>query len=152
METNPAIIFDDTCIVFGKESAKALELADLGKHRTDIQKDTGAILGVHNASLTVNEGEILAGSGNPDLLYNQIIRPWKSRLGLFYIEHRSFLLDLQLCWLTVLCIFARPRALRLVARQLDKLGADEALVRVALRQQALSPTAPPGASDVVRQR
>jgi lipopolysaccharide/colanic/teichoic acid biosynthesis glycosyltransferase len=29
-----------------------------------------------------DEGEILQGSTDPDLLYNQIIRPWKSRLGL----------------------------------------------------------------------
>ena len=99
-----------------------------------------------------DEGDILAPFPDPDLAYNQLIRPWKSRLGLFYIEHRSFWLDLQLCWLTVLCIFARSRALRLVARKLDNLGADEALVRVALRQQVLSPAPPPGATDVVTQR
>jgi lipopolysaccharide/colanic/teichoic acid biosynthesis glycosyltransferase len=99
-----------------------------------------------------DEGDILAPFHDADLAYNQLIRPWKSRLGLFYIEHRSFLLDLQLCLLTVLCIFARAAALRLVARKLGTLGADETLVRVALRQQALAPTPPPGATDVVTQR
>jgi len=33
-----------------------------------------------------DEGEILKGSTNPDLRYSQIIRPWKSRLALAYIE------------------------------------------------------------------
>ena len=33
-----------------------------------------------------DEGEILAGAADPDLLYNQIIRPWKSRLALLYLE------------------------------------------------------------------
>ncbi|MEO8577078.1 MAG: sugar transferase, partial [Gemmatimonadales bacterium] len=32
-----------------------------------------------------DEGEILQGSDDPDLKYNQVIRPWKSRLGLLYI-------------------------------------------------------------------
>ena len=37
-----------------------------------------------------DEGEILKESDDPDLDYNQLIRPWKSRLGIFYIENRSF--------------------------------------------------------------
>ena len=36
-----------------------------------------------------DEGEILAGSADPDLLYNQIIRPWKSRLALLYVDRRT---------------------------------------------------------------
>ena len=35
-----------------------------------------------------DEGDILDGSHNPELLYNQIIRPWKSRLALLCIEQR----------------------------------------------------------------
>ena len=37
-----------------------------------------------------DEGEILKDSDDPDLDYNQLIRPWKSRLGILYIENRSF--------------------------------------------------------------
>jgi lipopolysaccharide/colanic/teichoic acid biosynthesis glycosyltransferase len=129
------------------------------KRETDLYTDIErGLLGVRPgitdfASIVfADEGDILAPFQDADLAYNQLIRPWKSRLGLFYIEHRSFWLDLQLCWLTALCIFARAAALRLVARQLGNLGADEALVRVALRQQALVPTPPPGATDVVTQR
>ena len=42
-----------------------------------------------------DEGEILAGSADPDLLYNQIIRPWKSRLALLY--RGPGFLDLPMC-------------------------------------------------------
>ena len=35
-----------------------------------------------------DEGEILEGRDNPDLAYNQLIRPWKSRLGLLYIKNQ----------------------------------------------------------------
>ena len=43
-----------------------------------------------------DEGEILKCGSHPDLLYNQIIRPWKSRLALANIDHRSFWTDLWL--------------------------------------------------------
>ena len=41
-----------------------------------------------------DEGQILAGSDDADGLYNRIIRPWKSRLGLVYIANSSVLLDM----------------------------------------------------------
>ena len=34
-----------------------------------------------------DEGDILEGSEDPDLSYNQLIRPWKSRLAIFYINN-----------------------------------------------------------------
>ena len=43
-----------------------------------------------------DEGAILEGKSDPDLAYNQLIRPWKSRLGLIYIEHQSFIMDVKL--------------------------------------------------------
>ena len=42
-----------------------------------------------------DEGNILKEKNNPDLAYNQLIRPWKSRLGLIYVKNRSFLLDIK---------------------------------------------------------
>ena len=84
-----------------------------------------------------DEGDILAGSVNPDRDYDHLIRPWKSRLGIFYVKHCSFLLDLQLTWLTALALFSRKRALAAIAQLLDKLGADDRLIEVSRRSSAL---------------
>jgi lipopolysaccharide/colanic/teichoic acid biosynthesis glycosyltransferase len=99
-----------------------------------------------------DEGTILEGRPDPDLAYNQLIRPWKSRLALFYIEHRSVGLNLRLVWLTALTILNREKALAGVQRELRRLGADEALVRVACRTDELVPFPPPGSDEVVQSR
>jgi len=99
-----------------------------------------------------DEGEILEGKVDPDLSYNQLIRPWKSRLSLFYIDHRSIFLALKLIYLTVLTIVSRPRALQNVAAELRKRGAPAELVNIALREAPLVPHAPPGAENVVTSR
>jgi len=96
-----------------------------------------------------DEGDILAGVEDPDLLYNQIIRPWKSRLGLFYIANNSFALDIKLIVLTVFAIVSRPKALAGVVFLLRGLGANEQLIQVAGRKQSLLPYPPPGADAVV---
>jgi len=43
-----------------------------------------------------NEGEILRGSADPHATYREKIRPEKIRLGLEYVERRSFLTDCQI--------------------------------------------------------
>jgi lipopolysaccharide/colanic/teichoic acid biosynthesis glycosyltransferase len=99
-----------------------------------------------------DENEILKDSKDPDLDYNQLIRPWKSRLGLLYIDKRSFLLDLKLVFLTVIAIVSREKALQGVQSILECLGADEAVKKVALRKDVLRPFPPPGTSEVVTHR
>lgn len=96
-----------------------------------------------------DEGEILAGAENPDLLYNQIIRPWKSRLALLYIERRSLAVDLQLILLTLFSAVSRRGALDGVGSILTRWGADPLLCAVARREQPLSPYPPPGADEIV---
>lgn len=71
MET--AIQFDDVSVIFGKNSGRALELANTGQSREDIQQETGNVLGVSKCSLNINVGEIvvlmgLSGSGKSTLL------------------------------------------------------------------------------------
>jgi lipopolysaccharide/colanic/teichoic acid biosynthesis glycosyltransferase len=94
-----------------------------------------------------DESEILAGSPDPELAYNQLIRPWKSRLSLFYIGHRSLLVDVRLIAFTALAIVSRPRALKGVSRLLEQLGAPAELVEISQRRKQLVPTLPPGASE-----
>jgi lipopolysaccharide/colanic/teichoic acid biosynthesis glycosyltransferase len=98
-----------------------------------------------------DEGDILHGSAAPDLLYNQIIRPWKSRLALLYIDKRSFLFDIWLILLTVVAIASRRTALKAIQRLLQRWGADPLLLRMARREDPLLPYPPPGATEVVAQ-
>jgi glycine betaine/proline transport system ATP-binding protein len=68
-----AVEFDNVSIVFGDHPERALPLMDAGQSRPEIQEETGQVLGVHNCSLEVAEGEILvlmglSGSGKSTLL------------------------------------------------------------------------------------
>lgn len=96
-----------------------------------------------------DEGDILKDSIDPDLDYNQLIRPWKSRLGIFYIKHRSVALDFKLLYLTAMAIVSKPSALESVGRILAQLGADEQMLKVASRKNKLVPFPPPGAKTIV---
>jgi lipopolysaccharide/colanic/teichoic acid biosynthesis glycosyltransferase len=99
-----------------------------------------------------DEGDILKDQSDPDIAYNQLIRPWKSRLGIFYAEHRSMVVDIKLIFLTVLAIISREKALQRVSGLLTELKADQSLVRVSLRNENLVPTPPPGSSRIVTNR
>ena len=99
-----------------------------------------------------DEGDILAPHADPDLAYNQLIRPWKSRLGLFYVQHASLAVDLRLCIDTAWCILDRAAVLHRVSRRLERLGAAADLVSASERQLPLAPTPPPGATEIVQSR
>jgi lipopolysaccharide/colanic/teichoic acid biosynthesis glycosyltransferase len=96
-----------------------------------------------------DEGEILKSSANPDLLYNQIIRPWKSRLALLYIDKQTFLLDLRLILLTAVALVSRRAALDRIQKLLRAWGADPLLIKMARRQERLIAYPPPGANEIV---
>ena len=122
---------------------------------TDVEKELLLVRpGITDFSSIVfsDEGEILEGKDNPDLAYNQLIRPWKSRLGLAYIENQSFLLDLQLIFYTVVAIISKPKALIWVAKKLNNLDVDADTVRVSKREVNLFPFPPPGSDEIVSSR
>jgi len=68
-----AVSFQAVNIVFGDRPETALPLMDAGRSRAEIQEATGQVLGVHDCSIDVSEGEILvlmglSGSGKSTLL------------------------------------------------------------------------------------
>jgi lipopolysaccharide/colanic/teichoic acid biosynthesis glycosyltransferase len=99
-----------------------------------------------------DEGDILTDQPDPDIAYNQLIRPGKSRLGLFYIDHRSLWVDIQLCLLTAVAIVSRPKALRGVQNLMASLGAGPDLLALASRSELLVAMAPPGGDRIVTSR
>src|SRR5262245_18809406 len=68
-----AVRFDHTDVVFGSRAPDAISLLDKGEGRDTILDKTGCLIAVHDASVYVNEGEILvlmglSGSGKSSLL------------------------------------------------------------------------------------
>jgi lipopolysaccharide/colanic/teichoic acid biosynthesis glycosyltransferase len=98
-----------------------------------------------------DEAEILRGAPDPDLRYTQLIRPWKSRLALLYVDRRpSLAIDLRLIALTAMSLISRPKALQGAARLVRELGGSEELQRITRREIPLYEVPPPGADTVAR--
>ena len=76
---------------------------DVDIYTVEEKKILNILPGVTDFSSIVfsDEGEILKGVSDPDLEYNRIIRPWKSRLALFYIDKKSFFMDIKILYLTM---------------------------------------------------
>ena len=133
--------------------------------RPNVQRETDLYTPVERKLLTVkpgitdfssivfsDEGDILKDQPDPDIAYNQLIRPGKSHLGLFYIDNRSLLLDIRLCWLTLMAIVSRQKALLKIQVLLQSSGADASLLELAARQKPLFPQPPPGGTELVTSR
>lgn len=99
-----------------------------------------------------DEGDILKGVKDPDIAYNQLIRPWKSRLGLVYVNNQSMMLDFQLIVFTIIAIFSRKNALTWVEGKLKSLKADPQIIQVSRRSEKLYPYPPPGMDEIVTSR
>jgi lipopolysaccharide/colanic/teichoic acid biosynthesis glycosyltransferase len=96
--------------------------------------------------------QIVKDHPDPDIAYNQLVRPWKSRLGLFYIANRSLRMDIAIVVLTVWNAVSRRATLDAVGRILAVHDAPAELIAAAARRAELVPTPPPGSQDVVRTR
>ncbi len=96
-----------------------------------------------------DEGDILSGSPDPDLLYNQIIRPWKSRLALLYLDHAGFSTDARILLWTAGALVSRRWALASVETLLGRWEVGQPLYGIVRRREPLPPYPPPGACEVV---
>ena len=99
-----------------------------------------------------DESEILKNVDDPDITYNQLIRPWKSRLGLFYIKKQSLMIDILIIFLTIIGIFSRKLSLLLLYKIMKKIQAPNNLTKLVLRKEKLKPLPPPGSEKLVRTR
>lgn len=95
------IRFDKVDVIFSKDPREPLKLLDQGMTRNEILKKTGQIVGVENASLDIEKGEIcvlmgLSGSGKSSLLrcingLNTVSR------GKLFVEHEGKQIDIASC-------------------------------------------------------
>jgi len=99
-----------------------------------------------------DENDILKDCADPDIAYNQLIRPWKSRLGLFYIQHQTNFLDSIIIILTLIAIFSRKKALWGVNNILCYFNAPDDLIVVSKREHELVRSCPPGSDQIVTSR
>tara|TARA_B100001029_G_C15034571_1_gene439261 strand:- start:898 stop:1629 length:732 start_codon:yes stop_codon:yes gene_type:complete len=99
-----------------------------------------------------DESKILADSNDPDLSYHQLIRPDKSRLGLFYVENNNIFMDIQIILITIFSLISRRRSLRLSCLLLSFFGASKNLVDIASRRYSLVPKSPPGSDMITKSR
>lgn len=98
---HPAVEFRSVDIIFGKRPEIALPMLDQGSSREEILAETGMVLGVAGASLSVPTGEIcvlmgLSGSGKSTLLravngLNPVTR------GAVLVEHAGQQIDVATC-------------------------------------------------------
>ena len=99
-----------------------------------------------------DEGEILENQKNPDIAYNQLIRPGKSMLGIFYLGVNRLLVDIELMFITFLSLFTRKGALRVNSNLLTTLKAPSTLIELSFRDKKLVPMPPPGSTEIVNER
>ncbi|MES0864507.1 choline ABC transporter ATP-binding protein [Ruegeria sp. SCPT10] len=109
--TDTMVRFDNVNIVFGNDPKTALPMMDKGMSRAETQEQTGQVLGVHDCSIDIKNGEILvlmglSGSGKSTLLravngLNPVVR------GKVEVNTGSGLVDV---------VQASPRNLRAIRR------------------------------------
>ena len=96
-----------------------------------------------------DQDELLRGAADPDLRYSRMIRPWKSRLALLYVQQGAFGSYLVMILATLLSVGSRKLALRLVTWQLKRWKAGADVLSIAQRTTLPPEAPPPGAARVV---
>ncbi len=96
--------------------------------------------------------DALRDAADPNIAYNQLVRPWKSRLGLHYLSCVSLGNDLRILFYTLSVLSARRWTLRRISALLRRTGAPQDLCRFVLREDPLQPVPPPGSDAIVTSR
>ncbi|MES2003055.1 MAG: sugar transferase [Bacteroidota bacterium] len=78
-------------------------------------------------------GEIVAGQNEPDEFYNEVVRPWKSKFGLLYVQKQTLLLDMKLLFCTGLNLVNREKALVYISQIVKKISPDKDMYIVSRR-------------------
>jgi lipopolysaccharide/colanic/teichoic acid biosynthesis glycosyltransferase len=99
-----------------------------------------------------DEGDILLGHPDPDIAYNQLIRPTKSKISLYNIEQSNFFFDLKVICLTLSNSFNRRWTLKIIRKEVFKGTGNKQLADTAGRVIPLKPSPPPGAKNIVWKR
>ena len=99
-----------------------------------------------------DESEILKDYQNPDIAYNQLIRPRKNFLALTYIKNKSITLDLKIILLTFFAFINKRKSLSLIVRILRSFDTSEEIIEMARRNNKLTPMPPPGLKDIIYSR
>ncbi|MBW3041840.1 sugar transferase [Prochlorococcus marinus] len=99
-----------------------------------------------------DEGNIISNTYDPNIAYNQLVRPGKSILGLFYVDKKNIFVDILLILITLISFLSRRLSLDLVVLLLKRLGSSKDLQVIASRKTKLVPSPPPGSDEIVTNR
>ena len=84
-----------------------------------------------------DEGEILKDSKDPNNDYEILIRPFKSMLGLKYIEYQSLFLDLKIIVVTLLSLFNKKFSYNFIYNFFLEKGYDPMSLEFILRKKSM---------------
>ena len=122
---------------------------------TDIEKNILNVTpGITDLASIVfsDEGDILEPYDDPDIAYNQLIRPRKSKLALFYIKNRTLIIDFKMIYFTAISLIDKNLALNFIIRTFRHLENSNEIINIIRRDKSLHPIPPPGSDSIVMHR
>lgn len=99
-----------------------------------------------------NLGDIMSDHADPNLAYNQLIRPWKGRLGCLYVNNIKLKYDLIVIIATLLALFNRGLSISLIAFCLRDLNVEDDFKDILIAPKKLIPLPPFGSNEIVLNR